>query len=268
MKLFSILFLVITASNLFGQFYKVNPEEYYDRFYYSENEVCYSYTDNDFSFQINDFDIEEEILMINLIFTRENSYRVFKDDIGLFIPYENDKYDRYSSHLRDSLGKEEYYSFGLKSLPIPADYIDSIYLVRNQEGGKLVERKSKEPGSRIICILKTPIEVIKLYILDQSKKDYLKYKDYTFDIEVEFKELDYISKKDPFVEVVCPEEINSILIDKINTSLIKKGYLNDKKRKVYTGEIKEAIREFQNDNLLITGIIDQKTLELLGVNIR
>ncbi len=268
MKLLSILFLVITSSNLFGQFYRVNPEEYFDRFYYSENEVCYSYTDYDFSFQMNDYNIEEEILMINLIFTRENSYRVFKDDIGLFIPYENNKYDRYSNHLLDSLGKEEYYSLGLKSLPIPADNIDTIYLVRNQEGGKLVERKSKGPGTQITCIIRTPIEIIKLYILDQSKKDYLKYKDYTFDIEVEFKELDYISKKDPIVEVVCPEKINSILIHEINKSLIKKGYLNDKRREVYTGDIKEAIREFQNDNLLITGVIDQKTLALLGVNIR
>lgn len=267
MKLLSILFIVITASNLFGQFYCVNPDEYYDKFYFKENDVCYSISDYSSSFQSNDFDIEAESLMLNLIFTKNNFGRVFMDDIGLFIPYENDHYDRYKDHLIDSLGREDYYNLNLESLSIPASYIDTLYVVRNQEGGKIIEHKTKEPGLRRFEMVKVPIELMKFYILDSNKIDHSKYNVYTFNIDIEFKESDYISKKDPFVEIVCPEKINSLLIKKINVRLIEKGYLTDRSRKLYQGDVKKAVQRFQRDNDLNIGFIDQNTLDLLEVKL-
>lgn len=173
-----------------------------------------------------------------------------------------DYYLPYGKRERMAQEKIEYIK-ETKTDVIPIEQLESIFIYRNNPSVQWVEtprhKQSNDPNVKVHCYVNKPYEELLFTSLKSPLDSSLLTKVY-----IEFRTGDRINKYQRN-KIICPNKINSILIQQLNHRLIDLGYLSDVSRKKIIPEIRAALYEFQEDNLLTIGFVDEETLAALNI---
>lgn len=263
MKILIILLIVFNSTTLFCQLRFVNSDKYYNEFYFVEEGDCFRYKLEEESFRIEEYQIENNFLKLKILATDNNLFQIYSDDQGFFIPYDKSGFQNYFMYLMDS-DRDKLHEISIHPFNLPDEIIDTIFIVRNLAQKKWITKESSKDGFTI-CEVDSPVEITRLHVLSEAKIDTTIDIGNIIEVEIEFMENDFITGN-PKIKVVCPKKIDRELIRQLNSSLIDFGYLTESDRKTYIPEIKEALIKFQNDYQLKSGLIDNSTLDMLGIN--
>ncbi|MEM9544952.1 MAG: peptidoglycan-binding domain-containing protein [Bacteroidota bacterium] len=231
------------------QVFMHQPSLYYEYPFMEDGQGCHYYdlqTDESLIHKNPEFD---DYIDLKIVDCKSNLSFFETDDDGFrFCAYDRENilssYEIRSSsyYRRSSMFKQSY---------------DTIYIIRQQEI-EVYDSTPKRGGSPYKDFPYEPIELITSF--DKNMQESL------LDVQVEFRKGDIISKTGK-VKIMCPYNISNLVIKELNKKLIKIGYLSNKSRGKYQGALRDALYEFQRDNNLNVGFIDQKTINALDLNI-
>lgn len=248
--IFILVVFILLASPAIGQLFVHQPKLYYEYPFLVDRDGCYFYameTDESLLHFNKEFEGYIDLKILNL---QHNLIYFETDDDGFkFCPYDRER-KRRVSYLSKRYRPED---------KVPNEHLyDTIYVLRNEP----VKTNRMSRQRRLGAQEEYPYEAIPLITSFAPEM-----KDSLIDVQVEFRENDFITRLGKQY-ILCPSRIRPEVIKAVNRALIKEGYLSDKKRGKYHGEIREALYDFQEDNGLYIGFLDKKTIRVLNIDVK
>ena len=250
-RLITLLFFCFLLNIGTAQLFLHQPNLYYEYPYFEDGDGCY-YLSVETDSSLLSYNKEFEAYIDLKIFDLQINMKYFtEDDDGYYYcPYERE-------NKKDIKRSKAYVSKAQESHSL-SHYYDTIYVIRNEPSDAYnPTRRRGGDNTKEFSFESIPL------ITSFSKE----VQDKLINVQMEFREGDVITGEGK-LKVVCPYSITVDVIKEVNSKLIKVGYLSNKKRGKYHGAIRDALYEYQVDNNMVVGFIDQETIKALKLDIR
>lgn len=237
----------------------IDQLDYYSGDYYvDKSKKCYVLAVEGDTIAVSDELLKDGYLQFSILNTRNNIFRLHKDDNGLFFPYQGAFENMWYPKLKKELTPNEL-AEALIDRDLNKEIYGAIHILRDQIWPRMFKKNYYSKPEN--CIKDSLKELIIFERLEEEQfgshfnnTNYL-----SVDIELFPGDSIFYSRKIP---ILCPEDISDEIWADLQARLIALDYLNSAP-KISNESIRKALIKFQIDNQIWPGFLDEFSMELL-----